>query len=158
MMEASMALDAEDAVAFDPFASGQIEQIVPSTEPQREVWLGDQLSPLLLRHLAHPGTEFDVARDAEPRVEIGLLEHHAAIGRRPGDAGAALADGALRRFGEPGDQSQERRLAAAGRPDQRHERAGLERQVDGSERVGPAAFDTLESLGDTRQGHLIRIR
>ncbi len=40
-----MAFDAEDAVAFDPFASGQIEQIVPSTEPQREVWLGDQLSP-----------------------------------------------------------------------------------------------------------------
>ncbi|MEO5737992.1 MAG: amino acid adenylation domain-containing protein [Variovorax sp.] len=44
MTEASMALDAEDAVAFDPFASGLIEQIVPSTEPQREVWLGDQLS------------------------------------------------------------------------------------------------------------------
>ncbi|WP_256734782.1 non-ribosomal peptide synthetase [Variovorax sp. dw_954] len=40
----SMAFENDDAVAFDPFASGQIEQIVPSTEAQREVWLGDQLS------------------------------------------------------------------------------------------------------------------
>ena len=30
---------------FDPFASGQIERIVPTTEAQREIWLGDQLSP-----------------------------------------------------------------------------------------------------------------
>lgn len=30
---------------FDPFASGMIERIVPTTEAQREVWLGDQLSP-----------------------------------------------------------------------------------------------------------------
>lgn len=40
-----MPLDAHDAMEFDPFAAGRIEQIVPSTEPQREVWLGDQLSP-----------------------------------------------------------------------------------------------------------------
>ena len=45
MTNASMAFEDEDAIAFDPFASGQIEQIVPSTEAQREVWLGDQLSP-----------------------------------------------------------------------------------------------------------------
>jgi amino acid adenylation domain-containing protein len=30
---------------FDPFASGLIERIVPTTEAQREVWLGDRLSP-----------------------------------------------------------------------------------------------------------------
>ncbi|HEY2256914.1 MAG TPA: amino acid adenylation domain-containing protein, partial [Variovorax sp.] len=30
---------------FDPFASGPIERIVATTEAQREVWLGDQLSP-----------------------------------------------------------------------------------------------------------------
>ncbi len=29
---------------FDPFASGLIERIVPTTEAQREVWLGDRLS------------------------------------------------------------------------------------------------------------------
>ena len=30
---------------FDPFASGLIERIVSTTEAQREVWLGDRLSP-----------------------------------------------------------------------------------------------------------------
>ena len=32
------------AVEFDPFAGGAIEQIVSTTEAQREVWLGDKLS------------------------------------------------------------------------------------------------------------------
>ena len=30
---------------FDPFAAGAIEQVVQTTEAQREVWLGDRLSP-----------------------------------------------------------------------------------------------------------------
>src|SRR6478735_5099917 len=30
---------------FDPFAVGLIERIVATTEAQREVWLGDRLSP-----------------------------------------------------------------------------------------------------------------
>lgn len=39
-------LSPEDtAEDFDPFASGLIERIVPTTEAQREVWLGDRLSP-----------------------------------------------------------------------------------------------------------------
>ncbi|RZI93000.1 MAG: non-ribosomal peptide synthetase, partial [Variovorax sp.] len=33
-----------EAVEFDPFAGGSIQQIVPTTEAQREVWLGDRLS------------------------------------------------------------------------------------------------------------------
>ncbi|WP_232324443.1 non-ribosomal peptide synthetase, partial [Variovorax sp. WDL1] len=35
----------DTAEEFDPFASGLIERIVPTTEAQREVWLGDRLSP-----------------------------------------------------------------------------------------------------------------
>ncbi|VTU18504.1 Tyrocidine synthase III [Variovorax sp. PBL-H6] len=35
----------DTAEDFDPFASGLIERIVPTTEAQREVWLGDRLSP-----------------------------------------------------------------------------------------------------------------
>jgi amino acid adenylation domain-containing protein len=36
---------AEDSVSvnYDPFADGALERVVPTTEPQREVWLADQL-------------------------------------------------------------------------------------------------------------------
>jgi len=36
---------AANAAEFDPFMLGSIETIIASTEPQREVWLGDRLSP-----------------------------------------------------------------------------------------------------------------
>lgn len=46
MIEAVATLSAEDAAEeFDPFASGLIERVVSTTEAQREVWLGDRLSP-----------------------------------------------------------------------------------------------------------------
>lgn len=46
MTEAVATLSAKDtAEDFDPFAGGLIERIVPTTEAQREVWLGDRLSP-----------------------------------------------------------------------------------------------------------------
>ncbi|WP_431275220.1 amino acid adenylation domain-containing protein [Variovorax ureilyticus] len=46
-MTAAVLTPADNAPAddFDPFASGLIERIVPTTEAQREVWLGDRLSP-----------------------------------------------------------------------------------------------------------------
>ena len=31
------------AVDYDPFAGGELACVVPSTEPQREIWLADQL-------------------------------------------------------------------------------------------------------------------
>ena len=34
---------AQDAVDYDPFAGGELLRVVPTTEPQREVWLADQL-------------------------------------------------------------------------------------------------------------------
>lgn len=47
MSAALLSPQAADAAAeeFDPFAAGLIEQVVPTTEAQREVWLGDRLSP-----------------------------------------------------------------------------------------------------------------
>ncbi|SDC66757.1 amino acid adenylation domain-containing protein [Variovorax sp. CF079] len=46
MIDAVATLSAEDATEdFDPFASGLIERVVSTTEAQREVWLGDRLSP-----------------------------------------------------------------------------------------------------------------
>ncbi|WP_162591410.1 non-ribosomal peptide synthetase [Variovorax sp. PBL-E5] len=46
MTEAVAISPAEQANdAFDPFESGAIERIVSTTEAQREVWLGDRLSP-----------------------------------------------------------------------------------------------------------------
>ncbi|MGK6309022.1 amino acid adenylation domain-containing protein [Variovorax sp. DT-64] len=45
-MSAVATLAPEDTTEdFDPFASGLIERIVATTEAQREVWLGDRLSP-----------------------------------------------------------------------------------------------------------------
>ncbi len=35
--------DHVDAVDYDPFASGQVTRVVPTTEPQREIWLANQL-------------------------------------------------------------------------------------------------------------------
>lgn len=32
-----------EPVAYDPFAGGELARVVPTTEPQREIWLGDQL-------------------------------------------------------------------------------------------------------------------
>ncbi len=37
------ARDAALAVDYDPFADGTLSRVVPSTEPQREIWLADQL-------------------------------------------------------------------------------------------------------------------
>ena len=56
------------------------------------------------------------------RVDQPLADENVARGRRV----------------EPGDHSQERRLAAAGRPDQHDEFAVLDREVDVGEHAGRA--------------------
>lgn len=35
--------DRREAVEYDPFAGGELARVVPTTEPQREVWLADRL-------------------------------------------------------------------------------------------------------------------
>lgn len=53
-----------------------------------------------------------------------LLEHEAAVGAGNGDGHAVERQLALVHWDEAGDQTQERRFAAVGRADERHERAG----------------------------------
>ena len=43
MSMATPGRDAAVAVDYDPFAGGALSRVVPSTEPQREIWLADQL-------------------------------------------------------------------------------------------------------------------
>ncbi|MGB5851627.1 MAG: amino acid adenylation domain-containing protein, partial [Rhodanobacter sp.] len=43
MNNGTPAKDAALAVDYDPFADGALSRVVPSTEPQREIWLADQL-------------------------------------------------------------------------------------------------------------------
>ena len=42
-MAAIMQPAARSAVDYDPFADGELTRVVATTEPQREVWLADQL-------------------------------------------------------------------------------------------------------------------
>ena len=43
MSAATTNTDAQVAVDYDPFAEGPVARVVPTTEPQREIWLADQL-------------------------------------------------------------------------------------------------------------------
>ncbi|MDN8616772.1 non-ribosomal peptide synthetase [Variovorax ginsengisoli] len=45
MNDATMEAPNDEAAEFDPFAGGSIEQIAPTTEAQREIWLADRLAP-----------------------------------------------------------------------------------------------------------------
>ena len=42
MSAATTNTDAQVAVDYDPFAEGPVARVVPTTEPQREIWLADQ--------------------------------------------------------------------------------------------------------------------
>jgi hypothetical protein len=76
----------------------------------------------------------------EDRVDVALV-------RRDADGGAAVdLDLALGRLVEAGDHAQRRRLAAAGRAEQRQELAGLHLEVDGVD-----SDEIAEPLRDTAQ-------
>ena len=79
--------------------------------------------PLPVRngHTLHLQPEADVRRDVAVREELLVLEHHpdaAAVGGQASDISAVQVDRARRRHDEAGDDAQERRLAAAGGPEQ----------------------------------------
>ena len=108
------------------------------------------LVDLLLRHLLQPQAERDVLVDGEVRVERVALEHHrdVAVARRH-VVHDALADleHALGDLLEPRDHAQRRRLAASGRPDEDHELAVADVEVDvvhGTRAVGIDLADPLE--------------
>ena len=96
--------------------------------------LGDRpdASPdLVLRTVLELQTEGDVVERREVRVERVILEDHrhpTFVGRRVGDVLVAQQDTTLIEPVEPGDQAEGRALAAAGRPEERHEGAGRDGQ------------------------------
>ena len=92
--------------------------------------------------------QLDVLGDAAPVEQAGLLERHAVllVDARLVRALAVDRDRPGRRRDQIGDQSEQRRLAATRRSDQRHELAGLHGEVDVDERVDlvrPAAVEDL---------------
>jgi hypothetical protein len=77
---------------------------------------GDDLGTLALGHAAFAQAEGDVLGDRQPRKQRVGLEDHAAIRPRPGDCLAVEQHAAFTRCFQPGDNAQQRRLSAAGRP------------------------------------------
>ena len=78
--------------------------------------------------------EHDVLEHGPPRQEQVLLQHIADIAGVPGDLDAIDQHPPGRRRNDPGDEVEQRALAAAGRSDDRNELAGADREVGRRER------------------------
>ena len=77
----------------DPFAAGDVERVVPTTEPQREVWLADQLgSEASLAYNESASLWFDGPLDLKAlEAALGLLvERHDALRATVGPDGTEL--------------------------------------------------------------------
>jgi hypothetical protein len=90
-----------------------------------------------------------------PVEEDRALEHDAEIGLRTVDHAAVDAHLAARGQVQPGDQPQQRALAASRRPDDRDELAGADRKVDVLERVRLPPVAAV-GLADRRDLHVRR--
>jgi len=117
---------------------------------------GDPLGDLPLRDLRQLQREGDVLLHGEMRVQGVALEHHGQVpvaGRLVGDDLVADAHLALGHVLEPHDHPQQRRLPAAGRPDQDHELAVLDLELDVVHGLGavrePAAHVLESDAGHT---------
>jgi len=90
------------------------------------------------RKPAHAQPEGDVPGHGAMREQrVGLEDHAevAAVHRHVGHVSGADVNAALVRRLEAGDHAQRRGLAAAGRPEQREELAGRDRQMDAVNRA-----------------------
>jgi hypothetical protein len=90
-------------------------------EPQHFV---DGLLDLVLRLALHLQPEADILPDRQMGEQGVALEHRVdrpLVGRQAGDVRAVQEDLAARRMLEAGEQTQQRGLAAARRPEQREE-------------------------------------
>ncbi|MNK61199.1 hypothetical protein D3C87_803550 [compost metagenome] len=85
---------------------------------------------LRLEHAARLQAERHVVPHAAPGVERRVLEDDDARRVGPRDGRAVLGDASGGGGLQPGHEAQQRRLAAAARPEQRDELAGLHREVD----------------------------
>ena len=132
-----------------PHAAGKLRRI--TALETRETDEGDEmrgtLHPCRLRHSGNLERKRDVLQDGAPRKRRFLLEHHADRGMRADDGRTLDRDAALVVAGQPADDVEERRLAAAGGPDDRYELAGRDGKrdvVDGDD----SAVARRETLGD----------
>ncbi|TXH57413.1 MAG: amino acid adenylation domain-containing protein [Burkholderiaceae bacterium] len=82
---------------FDPFAGGDIERVVPTTEAQREVWLADQLgTEASLAYNESASLRFTGRLDAAALQAAlqGLVQRHDALRATIGPDGSELLIGA----------------------------------------------------------------
>ncbi len=109
------------------------------------------------RHALHPQAEGDVLQHAEPGHQGVALEHHAAVGPRPGDRAPVEENPSFGRRLEAGDAVEQRRLPAARSAERHHELPRLDRQVDPGQGEGRAlALAVLDAeLGDLQHGSLL---
>src|SRR5581483_11087287 len=109
----------------------------------------DPLPDLLLRRPLDLQREGDVVVDGEVRVERVALEDHrdvAALRREPVDHPLPDPHDAVADLLEAGDHTERRRLAAAGRPDEHHELAVLDRELQPVDGTGAVAEDLRDLL------------
>ena len=107
---------------------------------------------LRARQAGHFQAERDVAADAHVRIERVGLEHHRQAALRRRNVHHVLAvdqDFAAGDVLKSGDQAQQRRLPAAGRPDENHEGAVLDIQIGILDDV-----DRPERFADSLQRYL----
>ena len=115
----------------------------------------------LRRPAARLEPEGDVLADREVREERVVLEHHAevaALGRHAGHLLAVHQDAAGVGDLEPGQAAQERRLAAAARAEERHDRAALDLEREVAQHLALAEplgeiLDPQKSRGQSKISH-----
>ena len=139
-----------------------VEQLV---EAEELGGTGDSLPDLALGGLAHLQPVAEVLAHGHVRVERVALEDHrdvAGARRQVGHVALADRDRAARYLLEAGDHPQQRRLAAARRPDEDEELAAADRErdvVDGDHAAGEDLADVVEDdLGHSRSWSLYRMR
>jgi hypothetical protein len=124
-----------------------VEQLVEAEQ------LRDLMHPplaLLARRLVDAQAVPEVLAHGHVRIKRVVLEDHGEVALRrleSGDVAVADEDAPGSHLLQAADRAQQRRLAAAGRPDEHHELALVDRQVDcvdGDDAVGELLGDVVE--------------
>lgn len=85
--------DKRAAVDYDPFAEGVVARVVPATEPQREIWLADQLgrdASLAFNESVSMRFKGQLDEGALRNALQGLLDRHSALRANLGPDGDTL--------------------------------------------------------------------
>ena len=130
-------------VVAEPVQLDELEQLVDARLAPRAV-PAEQLE-----------RQRDVLRDRAPLEQHRVLEDHAVVvvGACPRRRLAVDRGGPARRLDQVADDPEQRRLAAAGRTDQRDELPRLDRQVDVLEGCDVAALEPLRQALDLDDAH-----